>query len=177
MAVLWLVWMIPFIRNRARGQGKAVKIDPRARMGIVLVAFGFFIANTHAPEVWSSPVEIWRAVLGIVFGLTAAALAWMSVGNLGKQWRFDAGLNDDHNLVKTGAYQVVRHPIYLSMLCMPSMNIAMVGTLPGWPAALVLAIAGTEIRVRVEDSLLAERFGSEFTEWRKRTPAYLPFVR
>jgi protein-S-isoprenylcysteine O-methyltransferase Ste14 len=53
----------------------------------------------------------------------------------------------------------------------------MVGKLPGWPIAIVLAIAGTEIRVRVEDSLLCTRFGADFTAWQKRVPAYLPFVR
>ena len=36
----------------------------------------------------------------------------------GRQWRFDAGLNTDHRLVTDGAYSVVRHPIYTSMLCL-----------------------------------------------------------
>jgi protein-S-isoprenylcysteine O-methyltransferase Ste14 len=57
------------------------------------------------------------------------------------------------------------------------MNLFMVGTLPGWPVAIVLALIGTEIRVRVEDKLLTERFGQEFSEWQKRVPAYLPFLR
>jgi protein-S-isoprenylcysteine O-methyltransferase Ste14 len=101
----------------------------------------------------------------------------MAVANLGKQWRVDAGLNVDHELVQSGAYREVRHPIYLSMLCMLLMNLAMIGTLPGWPVAIVLALVGTEIRVRVEDGLLRERFGPKFTEWQKRVPAYLPFLR
>jgi protein-S-isoprenylcysteine O-methyltransferase Ste14 len=41
----------------------------------------------------------------------------------------------------------------------------------------VLFLAGTEIRVRVEDALLYERFGERFAEWQKAVPAYLPFVR
>jgi len=79
-------------------------------------------------------------------------------------------------LVQTGAYRLcgIR---YLLMLCMLSMSIAVVGTLPRWPFAVALGIAGTEIRVRVEDGLLRERFGSKFTEWQKRVPAYLPLVR
>jgi protein-S-isoprenylcysteine O-methyltransferase Ste14 len=177
LAVIWMLWWMPFFLNRVRGQGKAVQIDPRARLGILLVAAGYFIACMHGPGVWNLPVELWRAVAGMAFGAGALALAWMAVGNLGRQWRVDAGLNADHELVQTGAYRVVRHPIYLSMLCMLSMNIAMIGTLPGWPIAILLGIAGTEIRVRVEDSLLRERFGLKFTEWQKRVPAYLPFVR
>jgi protein-S-isoprenylcysteine O-methyltransferase Ste14 len=42
---------------------------------------------------------------------------------------------------------------------------------------VVLGLIGTEIRVRVEDALLQGRFGAQFTEWQRRVPAYLPFVR
>ena len=131
LAVAWLLWVLPFFLNRARGQGKAVKVDPRARLGILLVGLGFFLANKHRPEVWGAPVELWRALLGMAFAAVAIALAWMAVGNLGRQWRVDAGLNADHELVQTGAYRLVRHPIYLSILCMLSMFVAMIGTLPG----------------------------------------------
>jgi protein-S-isoprenylcysteine O-methyltransferase Ste14 len=177
MAAIWILWMIPFFLNRARGKGTAVKIDSRARPGIIVTAVGFLIANTHRPEVWGSSQEWWRVALGIALGLIASALAWMSVGNLGRQWRVDAGLNADHQLVQSGAYRVVRHPIYLSILCMLFMNVAMLGTLPGWPIAVLLGLVGTEIRVRVEDGLLRERFGPQFTEWQKRVSAYLPFLR
>jgi protein-S-isoprenylcysteine O-methyltransferase Ste14 len=37
--------------------------------------------------------------------------------SLGRQWRIDAGLNQDHELVTSGPYRVVRHSIYTSMLC------------------------------------------------------------
>jgi protein-S-isoprenylcysteine O-methyltransferase Ste14 len=177
MGAIWLVWLIPFFLNRARGQGKAVRIDPRARLGILIVSAAYLISNTHAPAVWNTGIEAWRGALGVTFGLAAIALAWMAVGNLGKQWRVDAGLSADHQLVRSGAYRLVRHPIYLAMLCMLLMNLFMVGTLPGWPVAIVLALIGTEIRVRVEDKLLTERFGQEFSEWQKRVPAYLPFLR
>jgi protein-S-isoprenylcysteine O-methyltransferase Ste14 len=43
--------------------------------------------------------------------------------------------------------------------------------------ALVAFLAGTEIRVRAEDRLLADHFQETFTSYRSRVPAYLPFVR
>lgn len=181
MGVVWVFWVMPFFINKAHGQGTAVKIDPRARFGIILTGCGFFFANFHRPvhlhTAWSSPVETWRAVAGGILGLAAIAISWMAVSRLGKQWRVDAGLNADHQLVQTGAYRLVRHPIYLSILLMLGMNLMFTGTLPGWPISIVLALAGTEVRVRVEDALLQTRFGGEFTAWQKRVPAYLPFIR
>ncbi len=177
LAVAWATWVTPFILNRSRGQGKAARIDPRARVGLLFVALAYLIANAHGPKMWKTPLEPWRAAIAIFFGVAAATLSWTAVGNLGRQWRIDAGLNTDHQLIQSGAYRVVRHPIYLSVLCILAMDIAFVGTLPGWPIAMALAIAGTEIRVRVEDNLLAGRFGEQFEEWRKRVPAYLPLIR
>jgi protein-S-isoprenylcysteine O-methyltransferase Ste14 len=43
--------------------------------------------------------------------------------------------------------------------------------------SLLLFVAGTEIRVRTEDGLLASRFGERFFAYRKRVRAYVPFVR
>jgi hypothetical protein len=56
MVGLWGLWMMPFYLNRRRGLGKAAQIDPKARLGVVVVALGFFVANFHGPKVWSQPV-------------------------------------------------------------------------------------------------------------------------
>jgi protein-S-isoprenylcysteine O-methyltransferase Ste14 len=50
---------------------------------------------------------------------------------------------------------------------------------PAWQLALASALflAGTEIRVRVEDALLDARFGGEFRAYRAAVAAYLPLLR
>jgi protein-S-isoprenylcysteine O-methyltransferase Ste14 len=173
------LWFLPFFlfRFKRPSTEPPARIDRRARWGIALEAAGFFIVYLHAPATWRAPIGFVRAIAGFACGLIAMALTWTAVGPLGKQWRVDAGLNPDHELVQTGAYRIVRHPIYASMVWLVLMGICWVGTLPGWPVGLALVIAGTEIRVRIEDHLLRERFGARFVEWQKRVPAYLPFLR
>jgi protein-S-isoprenylcysteine O-methyltransferase Ste14 len=49
----------------------------------------------------------------------------------------------------------------------------------GWKLfvpALLLFVIGTEIRVRIEERLLASRFGEEFKEYKRSVPAYIPFL-
>lgn len=49
-----------------------------------------------------------------------------------------------------------------------------------WPLlliALAIFLVGTEIRVRAEDRLPADRFGDSFAAYRSRVPAYIPFLR
>lgn len=71
---------------------------------------------------------------------------------------------------------MVRNPIYTSMLLVLC-AVAVVVT--GWKlflTALALFIVGTEIRVRTEEKLLAAHFGEEFQNYKKKVPAYIPFL-
>jgi protein-S-isoprenylcysteine O-methyltransferase Ste14 len=108
----------------------------------------------------------------------ASVLAWTSTRTLGRQWRLDAGLNANHVLVRSGPYRLIRHPIYTSMFCTLLGTGLMLATplLLLLPSLLLFTI-GTEIRVRVEDSLLASRFGDQFQDYRRRVPAYIPFLK
>jgi protein-S-isoprenylcysteine O-methyltransferase Ste14 len=104
-------------------------------------------------------------------------LGWQAVVHLGKQWRIQAGLYSDHELVRTGPYKVVRHPIYVALLGM------LIGTglvVSWWPIVILagaLFIAGMEIRIHAEDALLADRFGAAFEKYRATVAAYIPFLR
>jgi len=173
----WLIWLAPFFLFRPRNQPEPVQKKPAARIGIILQSIGYFLAYTHTPAEWAEPIQPWRVAVGLILVIPAIVLAWQSIRILGKQWRVDAGLNADHQLIKTGPYALIRHPIYASMFLMLLAGIAWFGTLPLWPVSLAFFIAGIEIRIRVEDSLLRERFGQEFTRWADSTPAYLPFAR
>ena len=96
---------------------------------------------------------------------------------LGRHWRIEASLSSGHQLVTSGPYAGVRHPVYTSMLCMLFGTGFMITPLRTLLAASALFIAGMEIRVQVEDRLLASRFGEKFLAYRRRVPAYVPFLR
>jgi protein-S-isoprenylcysteine O-methyltransferase Ste14 len=126
---------------------------------------------------WTVTVLSWRTAASAVCFFLAALLSWTATRALGRQLRFDAAIGSHHELVQNGPYRVVRHPVYCSMLCLV-WGIGFVAT-PPWlfVVATIIYLAGTEIRVRIEDRLLAERFGTTFVGYRSTTRAYLPFLR
>ncbi len=126
---------------------------------------------------WQRPLPLWRVAGSICFLAIASVLSWTGTRALGRQWRIDAGLSADHELVMAGPYRVVRHPIYASMLFLFAGTGLMMTPPLLFAIAAVFFIAGTEIRVRIEERLLASRFGSTFADYRRRVPAYIPFVR
>lgn len=177
LLVCWLLWSLAFVKpSRQAGKAKKEPGNRQSRLGIALVMLGFFLLWCY---VRSSQMQkpAWELVASMLLGPPSVALAWAATRHLGKQWRYQAALRADHELIRTGPYAWIRHPIYTSML---GMMFATGFCWTWWPlflAAVAVFLAGTEIRVRSEDKLLAERFGETFAEYRKRVPAFLPFLR
>jgi protein-S-isoprenylcysteine O-methyltransferase Ste14 len=174
LAAGWLIWVTPFLLARRNAQ-PAKEIDPRARWGILLVVLAYCIL--WQSKFWERSPSVWRLTLSVLFLLLACLLSWTGARALGRQWRIDAGLSSDHELVMTGPYRVVRHPIYTSMLCMLLGVGFMVTPLPLLVLSAIVFIAGTEIRVRIEDSLLTSRFGDRFRDYQRSVPAYIPLLK
>ncbi len=107
----------------------------------------------------------------------ASVLSWSAARALGRQLRIDAAVSADHRLIKSGPYALVRHPIYTSMLCVVIATGLLITPVYLFIAALAVYFIGTEIRIRVEDNLLAARFADEFKAYQNRVPALIPFVR
>jgi protein-S-isoprenylcysteine O-methyltransferase Ste14 len=170
----WITWFLPFVLAR-RGGEAAKQLDRRARWGILLQACAYAILWQNA--FWTRSPQLWQIAVSFVFFLLACFLSWRAVGSLGKQWRLDAGLSSDHALITSGPYRIVRHPIYTSiLLVLWGTGVLITPPIP-LLIATVVAIVGTEIRVRTEDKLLASHFGSEFLEYKRRVAAYVPMVR
>jgi len=175
LLVSWFVWFLPFILAHFRGGETAKHVDRRARWGVVLQAIAYAIL--WQGRFWLHPVPSWRFGLGIMFLLLANLLAWSGTRSLGQQWRVDAGLNAEHTLITAGPYRIIRHPIYASMLCLLLGTGFLITPWRLFGIALAIFVVGTEIRVRVEDSLLDSRFGEKFREYQSRVSAYIPFLR
>jgi protein-S-isoprenylcysteine O-methyltransferase Ste14 len=177
VGVCWILWILAFVkpRNSAAGAKESVKA-PVSRWGILLVMLGYaciwaFVRPTGFEK---SAVSL---IASMILGPPSVALVWVAAHHLDKQWRFQAALSEDHKLITTGPYRWVRNPIYASML---GMLLATGLAKTWWPllvAGVIFFVIGTEIRVRAEERLLAERFGEEFARYKSTTPAYLPFLR
>jgi protein-S-isoprenylcysteine O-methyltransferase Ste14 len=177
LTLCWVAWLYPFLFRAPHNQKRpSVTRKGATLVGLLLESAAICIASTaglssHEPSAW------WRVAGMLIFAVPSIALAWSAVKNLGKQFRVNAGLYEDHELVRTGAYSIVRHPIYAALLGMLLATIALATPWQWAAVSLVLFISGTEIRVHVEDGLLASRFPEAFEEYRRRVPAYLPFLR
>ena len=177
LGVCWLAWAWPFAFRAPHYQKRAsiTAMGPTVA-GLLLEVLAIVIALAFRLPPSQPPGPV-RVLASIVAGAISAVLSWTAVKHLGRQFRVNAGLYEDHELVRTGPYGIVRHPIYSSVLAILLSTILLLTPWRWAAVSLVLFVVGTEIRVRTEDHLLASRFGREFAEYRRKVPAYVPFVR
>jgi protein-S-isoprenylcysteine O-methyltransferase len=93
---------------------------------------------------------------------------------LGGNWSQTVSVKVGHELVTSGPYRYLRHPMYAGgfIACIGS---AIVGG-GAWIFLLVILGAVFIWRVGAEDKLMERQFPNEYPDYKKRTKALIPFV-
>jgi protein-S-isoprenylcysteine O-methyltransferase Ste14 len=178
---LWLIWLAYWLVS-AIGAKETVRRETRlSRLthglpmvaGAVLLGVPHVFGRTldqrfHAFSFTWFWVGVALTTAGISFSI--AARAW-----LGSNWSGSVTLKQGHELIRSGPYALVRHPIYTGLL------LALFGTalvVDRWRAliALVILIAGLLYKMRVEERFMAEQFGDAYGRYRAEVPALIPFL-
>ena len=169
-----IIWCAPFVLAKVKGK-TPFQLDRRARWGVALQGLAYTLL--WQGSFWQRSPEAWRFGASVCLFVLAALLSWTGARALGRQLRIDAAVDPDHELVRSGPYRLVRHPIYTSMLCILLGTGILIAPLYLMLPGVVLFLAGTEIRMRVEDRLLASRFGERFRDYQLTVPQLIPFLK
>jgi protein-S-isoprenylcysteine O-methyltransferase Ste14 len=112
-------------------------------------------------------------VVGLAVGLTGAVLlVWASV-LLGRFLMHEAAVVQDHALLTSGPYRLVRHPIYsgyLALLLGSGIAALNICVLLLWP----LSLLGILVQAGAEEQLLAKKFGPDYERYARRTGQLVP---
>jgi protein-S-isoprenylcysteine O-methyltransferase Ste14 len=109
--------------------------------------------------------------------LIGLALTWWARIQLGRLWSSAITRKDEHRLVDTGPYALVRHPIYTGIIIALVATAATEATLMAALGAVLIAI-GLWVKARAEERFLLAELGPDaYESYRRRVPMLLPFVR
>jgi protein-S-isoprenylcysteine O-methyltransferase Ste14 len=137
--------------------------------------FGMPFLGSLTRKLWHEPD--WAA--WSLFALIAAAFAfcWWARLHLGRLWSGFVTLKEDHRIVDTGPYGLVRHPIY-SAVIFAALATAVMRASPASMVGFVLFAAGFSMTARIEERFLREHLGAEAYEaYSRRVPMLVPMVR
>ena len=113
-------------------------------------------------------------VIGVILcGLGVAFALWARI-YLGRNWNAKPSVQEGHELVTSGPYKFVRHPIYTGVMTAILGSVLVDGTL--W--LIIFVLFGVELirRISVEEKLMMDLFPTTYPKYMKRTKALVPFI-
>jgi protein-S-isoprenylcysteine O-methyltransferase Ste14 len=164
------------------GRGAKAPVARRRDASIIWImvqGIGFVLAGYGPVRVLLDPISPRAIAEGTAVLLLMLGVVWLfdaSSRTMGKNWSLVARTREDHQLVQSGPFAVVRHPIYIALFfSMVAMAIA-----DGHTRNLLLAVPifaiGTWLRIRNEERLLREQFGAGYDAYAARVKRFVPGV-
>lgn len=113
---------------------------------------------------------------GILIIYLGIILRFAIISTLGSFFTVDVTIKQNHRLKKDGFYKHLRHPSYsASLLSFIGFGISL-NNLISLLLLFILIFTAFIIRIKIEEKILIEHFGSEYVDYRKSSKAILPFV-
>jgi protein-S-isoprenylcysteine O-methyltransferase Ste14 len=178
--ISWLLFAM-FWLSTALGSKKPSRTEaPAERLGhIAFMAAGFLLLYDSAPQFldWLNrrfvPDERWVTWLGAWLTLAGVLFAVWARATIGKDWSAEVQIKEGHELIRSGPYAHIRHPIYTGILLAVAGSALSIGEYRALVALAIMCI-GFARKAKKEESFLAAQFGSAFAEHRRRTGFFLP---
>ena len=117
-------------------------------------------------------IAYWLGLLMLAVGIAFAVWARLY---LGRNWSGTVTVKQNHELIRSGPYRLVRHPIYTGLL------LAILGTAVAfgeWRGLLAFALltGSLSLKLRIEERFMSESFPKEYARYRAEVPALIPHI-
>jgi protein-S-isoprenylcysteine O-methyltransferase Ste14 len=165
--------------ERRRDRSLLVGLSLQALAGAVIPASLRTLGTPLIPSEWAHGEALEQAVriTAVLLQFGSVWMTYAALRTLGKQWSLSARVVEKHQLIRTGPYGLVRHPIYTGVLGLQIGAALAVCNWQGVIAVAVLSALGSAIRVRSEERLMRDTFGAEYDSYARSVPALVPRPR
>ena len=177
--LLWLLWLVSWLAASFWAKRPAKRPPVRDELvyrilTVVGAALIFWQVRRVdvAGQLWGTvPALGWVLLLLAFLGF---AFAWWARIHLGTLWSSSVTRKDDHTVVDTGPYAIVRHPIYTGLLLALYATVLERGTIFALAGVLVLTIA-FYVKARLEERFLGAELGADYGRYKRQVPMLVPF--
>jgi protein-S-isoprenylcysteine O-methyltransferase Ste14 len=182
VGLCWLIfltyWFVSAIgvKKNIRRRSWRWKTGVRILLIAVILAAARLPATKEFLEGGPSPATIHsvEGIAGLIVCMTGFAVCVWARRHLGKNWGMPMSFKEGHELVTTGPYRYVRHPIYGGIL------LAFLGTAlingPLWMVVFAALAIYYGYSARTEENLMRRQFPEQYKRYKQRTKAIVPFV-
>jgi protein-S-isoprenylcysteine O-methyltransferase Ste14 len=169
-AAFWMYWLVASIGVKS---GKT-RWTQFAGFRVVAILVILLLIRQRVFKGHAATSDPWLQGIGTALFVMGLALAVWARVYLGRNWGMPMSKKADPELVTTGPYRTVRHPIYSGII------LAMIGTTMAvsvyWLAAVVLVGAWFLYSAVMEDRYMAGLFPSTYPGYKRSTKMLIPYL-
>ena len=147
----------------------------RAALGLVFYAILIAWLVWPGALSWTYlPVPVFLRWLAVALLVPVLAFFVWSFRTLGANYRGGVGLYEDHELVTTGPYRRIRHPIYAAFIAIMLLVLLLSANWVLGLSGFLLVVSIAVVRIPIEDRQLHERFGKSWEVYRDQASLFFP---
>jgi protein-S-isoprenylcysteine O-methyltransferase Ste14 len=169
-AAFWVYWLVAAFSMKRGRRAWSRELRIRAIIAVVvilLIRLGAFRGHSLNTDPWRAGIGLVLFALGLGFAISARL-------HIGRNWGTPMTQKDDPELVTSGPYHLVRHPIYSGILT------AGVGTAVAlswlWLTAVALAGVYFVYSAMVEERDMTDQFPDSYPVYKHSTKMLVPFI-
>jgi protein-S-isoprenylcysteine O-methyltransferase Ste14 len=169
-AAFWLYWLVAAFSMKRGRRPWSCELRIRAIIAVVvilLIRLGAFRGHSLNTDPWRAGIGLVLFALGLGFAISARL-------HIGRNWGTPMTQKDEPELVTSGPYHLVRHPIYSGILT------AGVGTAVAlswlWLTAVALAGVYFLYSAMVEERYMTDQFPDSYPVYKHSTKMLVPFI-
>lgn len=176
---LWMLFALYWLVSALNRKKTKRRESWSQRLVYVLPLFAAFylLFHYHYAHTWlgarfvpDTPRIQW---LGVALMASGVAIAFWARFHLGANWSGVVTVKEGHELIRTGPYRAIRHPIYTGILLAFLGNVVELGQVRGLIGLLIIWLS-FYVKARREESFLSQEFGLKFNEHSQQTGMFLP---
>jgi protein-S-isoprenylcysteine O-methyltransferase Ste14 len=174
LAAVWL-GSLPFVKRNVQQQSIQFTLQ-----NTLVLTVGIFLlfGSPSTPDWFNQPlftVTFPIALAGLGLAICGIGLSIWARLIIGEYWSSFPSLKQNHRLIMTGPYRLVRHPIYTGLLLALLGSALQYGLVRSFLAVLTCAV-GLYLKVTAEEEFMLQRFGEAYLRYCRKVSALVPYL-
>ncbi len=172
IAVIWVAFWIYWFVSAANAK-EGLRSGRRLPPGVFIIALSFLLVRVFGANSLRVHDPVLQAV-GVLFLLGGLSLAIWARVHLGRNWGMPMTRKAEPELVTSGPYRFIRHPIYTGLL----LGILGSGLATNlyWLIAFGVIAAYFIYSARTEEKILTAAFPTQYPEYKAHTKMLIPWI-
>jgi protein-S-isoprenylcysteine O-methyltransferase Ste14 len=176
--VWWLSWVALAFQTKKTLQRES--LASRLSYTVFALAGGWILFLGHRLSGFLTAAVLpdwpWIRWLGVGITVLGFAVTYWARWTLGRNWSGNVTVKVGHELIRTGPYRFVRHPIYTGMMVAAAGTAIALNQSRGILAFVLLWISFTLKRLK-EEEFMRQTFGAQYVEYARTTGAIFPLLQ